>query len=419
MRSAVEKASAAGLVMVAAVFGVGAGPAAVAQPSPSATPVGPGAPLSWRAGPAPLVFPPARLARLSADRVLLSGSAVATCAGNGYFCTPDRDENRAVAILDTARGTSTRVADPPENEGFGAGDAGESSAELDGDVYFDGASNGYPGNFTDRTYNVVRYRSAANRWDLLASPDGIGTSLLSYNWTLAAGRPTLVRGWFDPTRRQPDGAILAPDGNWKLLPADPFAGDKDRPSLLVAGDQLLALGGGNLRTVKLAALTISAHGPIGHWRKLRSISLPSGPGLVTSVAGYLVWHDLVYDPRTGRSVRTPSPLRARPERNPEVGNTADIPDGLLLGDHVTLSGALFDPRTGTWTDLPAPPNREPTAEQPKAPHENVIHMGYRWVGGPDDLVRYRQGDIVTTGTDPGPFTITGQPGQVDVLRGTP
>ena len=117
-----------------------------------------------------------------------------------------------------------------------------------------------------------------------------------------------------------------------------------------------------------------------------------------------------------RAALTPGQLRTRPERDPEQVTGGQAPDGLVLGDRVTISGALFDPRTGAWTDLPAPPDREPSGEQPSAAHQNVTRMGYRWIGGPHDIVRYRQGDIVTTGTDPGPFTVTATPGQVAILE---
>jgi hypothetical protein len=137
-----------------------------------------------------------------------------------------------------------------------------------------------------------------------------------------------------------------------------------------------------------------------------------------AVDGYLVWHDLYYDPRTGRTVPTPAALRTRPNHDPVDGNPTDLPDGLVSGDGVTISGALFDPRNATWTEIPAPPDRDSPPAEPKAPHENVIRMGYAWVGGPDDIVRFHQGDIVTTGSDTEPVTITAQPGQVDVLRQT-
>jgi hypothetical protein len=284
-------------------------------------------------------------------------------------------------------------------------------------VYFDGASTVHsPDQAVHRTYNVVRYSSGANRWDLLPTPDGIGSALLNYNWTLAAGRPTLVRDWFDPTRPQPDGAVLAPDGNWHLIPADPFARDKNRPFLVVVGSQLVALHGSD-RTTQVAGLTMSAQGPVGHWRKLTSIRHAKPFGVhPASVDGYLVWRDLVYDPRTGRPVPTPIVLQNRPERDAEQVTGAEVPDGVVFGDRVTFSGALFDPRSGTWTDIPTPPDHETSTAKPLQPGAHRLDFAYAYLGGPEDVVRFRRGELVTTGSDSGPVTMTAESGQVDVLR---
>jgi hypothetical protein len=100
----------------------------------------------------------------------------------------------------------------------------------------------------------------------------------------------------------------------------------------------------------------------------------------------LIHVEELVDRRSGADMGpTPAALRNRPQRRGEQVTGAEVPDGLLLGDRAAISDALFDPRTGTWTDIPPPPDHEPSAAPPQLPGAHRLDFAHAYLGGPNDI----------------------------------
>jgi hypothetical protein len=370
-----------------------------------------GASPAWKQGPTPLVTQPVSLLRLDGDRILAIRFGQGGCEAGPVSCTASTDGPIQAALWDTGAGTSKAVANPPAGQNLGVNGG---AVAVGGDAFFVASYSKAPNTFA---WDLVRWTATTDRWAVVPLPPGI-RDLQDYSLTLLAGRPAVVRIVSDPARHEPTGSLLAADGAWHSLPVDPFAAEKATRSFAFVDGQLLVTRQTD-QDVKVAALRVATDGNLSSsWRKLPAVVFPdrkSAPS-PAAVDGLLVWPEVVYDPRTGRSVPTPQALRDR-DRHVYDSSGATVPDGLVVGDRVTDAGALLDPRTGRWTEIPPFPAGE-KGQQTSAPGQEVRNGRYDFLGGPHDLIRLYEGDLVVERSGHASSSYP-RPGKVDVLRPSP
>ncbi|HRA76630.1 MAG TPA: hypothetical protein PLE12_10385 [Propionicimonas sp.] len=204
------------------------------------------------------------------------------------------------------------------------------------------------------------YDATGDRWIAYEAPGNATdapTILEAGEVLLALGAGTAADEWFDPAT-----------ASWHELPSGTYPAGPGRRAVFTGKELLVGSPGAQPGTLEFEVLFSAGDGrpPTDpSTEPLRPLDIGAGVELVVaesttvavpSVAGSDAWYR---GGGGGEWVRVPVPETAGPLR-----------DGLVVGFQVALGGRLFTPDNGTWRDLPGLPDGASAAVQ--AASEDVI-----------------------------------------------
>ena len=298
---------------------------------------------------------------------LVGGQLDQPCPPNASCIVPSR-LLRDGASYDPLTGTWQAIADAPVSVSGAAVAVGTT-------LYFTVWAAG--------SASVYGYDTSADAWTRVPSPSVGGGSLV------AAGDRLVSIAYSDEQGDAVDEVYDAVTRTWSTLPDDPLGRSFGRGAVWVNGKLLLLAhrlvanpGSEKPSFVRLAEFDFSA----SVWRRLPDSEIIGGGGV--AVAGLVVFPDTgsadggevsnwgrsyqmggIYDPATGTWSDLPV-LKSPPE-----GLVSVWSDSSVVGARVLASGHLLDPVSRTWTLLEPPPGGNRQGQSVVASPDGVLVFG--------------------------------------------